>query len=112
MMEGDVVLTVIVQADGGTKNRPAVVLCEMPRFRDASVCGISAQLHHQVEGFDETISLTDEGFASSGLVAPSLIRLGFLAVLARKKLVGSIRYIGAKRHQRLLTNLSDYLLAR
>jgi mRNA interferase MazF len=46
MKEGDVVLKPIPQADGGIKNRPAIVLREMPVYRDMLVCGVSTQLHH------------------------------------------------------------------
>jgi mRNA interferase MazF len=40
MKEGDVVLTPLVQANGAIKNRPAVVLREMPPFSDLLVCGV------------------------------------------------------------------------
>ena len=45
MQEGDVVLTPVPQADGTVKNRPAIVLREMPVYRDVLVCGVSTQLH-------------------------------------------------------------------
>ena len=110
MQEGDVVLTPIPQADGRTKNRPALILREMPPHGDLLVCGISTQLHHSVTGFDEIISPTDADFASSGLVSASLIRLSFLAVLARKNIVGVIGSIAPERHRRLLEALSSHLV--
>jgi mRNA interferase MazF len=110
MKEGDVVLTPIPQADGTIKNRPAIVLREMPRYRDLLVCGISTQLHQRVDGFDEVISPSDSDFATSGLLSESLIRLGFLAVLARKNIAGTIGAISSERHKRLLKELSDYLV--
>jgi mRNA interferase MazF len=110
MKEGDVVLTPIPQADGTIKNRPAIVLREMPRYRDLLVCGISTQLHQRVDGFDEVISPSDSDFATSGLLSESLIRLGFLAVLARKNIAGTIEAISSERHKRLLKELSDYLV--
>ena len=48
MNEGDVILTPIPQADGNVKNRPAVLLREMPLYADMLVCGVSTQLHHYV----------------------------------------------------------------
>lgn len=75
MKEGDVILAPIPQADGSVKNRPAVVLREMPRYRDLLVCGVSTQLHQRVAGFDEIISPGAADFAASGLLAESLIRL-------------------------------------
>jgi|ERR1051325_11921523 len=110
MKEGDVILAPIPQADGTIKNRPAIVLREMPRYHDLLVCGISTQLHQRAAGFDELLSPGDTDFATSGLLAESLIRLSFLAVLPRKNIAGSIGAISSKRHKRLLNTLSDYLI--
>ena len=104
------VLTPIPQADGTVKNRPVIILREMPPFRDMLVCGVSTQLHQQVSGFDEIISPADIDFVPSGLIAESLIRLGFLALLPRSKIAGSIGAISTARHKRLLKTLSDYLV--
>lgn len=109
MKEGDVVLTPVPQADGGVKNRPALVLREMPLYRDVLVCGVSTQLHHYVPNFDELISPDDADFVPSGLVAASLIRLGFLAVLPPTRIAGAIGSVAPERHQRLLGVLSNYL---
>ena len=112
MKEGDVVLTPIPQADGRVKNRPAIILREMPPYRDWLVCGVSTQLHHYVEDFDEIISPADADLGASSLLSESLIRLGFLAVLPRNKIVGSIGAISPERHRRLLKTLSDYLTGK
>ncbi|OLE53901.1 MAG: transcriptional regulator [Acidobacteria bacterium 13_1_20CM_3_53_8] len=111
MKEGDVILTPIPQANGAIKNRPAVVLREMPPYSDLLVCGISTRLHQQVKNFDEIISPADADFASSGLVSESLIRLGFLALVPKKYVIGSIGTISRRRHNRLLNTLSSYLIA-
>jgi mRNA interferase MazF len=95
---------------GGSKPRPAIVLREMPPFRDLLVCGVSTQLHQAVHGFDEVIAATHGDFASSGLHATSLIRLGFLQVTARRDIAGTIESISSARHRRLLQTLSDYLV--
>ena len=110
MKEGDVVLTPVPQADGAIKNRPAICLREMPPYKDFLVCGVSTQLDQQVKDFDEIISPSDADFSSSGLKSESLIRLGFLAVLPRNRIAGSIGSISPVRHQRLLKTLSDYLV--
>jgi len=110
MKEGDVVLTPIPQADSRVKNRPAIILREMPSYGDLLVCGVSTQLHHYLQGFDEIISPTDADFASSGLVAALLIRLSFLAILPRKNIAGVIGSIAPERHRRLLEALSNYLI--
>ncbi len=110
MQEGDVVLTPVPQADGTVKDRPAIVLREMPMYRDLLVCGVSRQLHQYIQEFDEIISPTDPDFVASGLVSASLIRLSFLAVLPRRQILGTIGAIAPERHQRLLQALSRYLL--
>lgn len=110
MKEADIILTPMLQADGQTKNRPALILREMPRFNDFLVCGVSSQLHQEIEDFDEIISAEDADFANSGLITDSLVRLAFLAVLPNAKIIGSIGSISTKRHRKLLKNLSDYLI--
>ncbi len=109
MQEGDVVLTPLPQADGQVKNRPAIVLRTMPPHGDLLICGVSAQLRHEVAGFDEIIKPGDSDFASSGLKVPSLIRLGFLVVLPVASFLGSIGSFASQRHRRLLQRLSDHL---
>jgi mRNA interferase MazF len=110
MNQGDVVLTSVPQADGVIKNRPAIVLREMPLYGDVLVCGVSTQLHQQVKGFDEIIQWSDSDFAGTGLKAASLIRLGFLAVLPRNAVIRPIGRISSERHKRLLNRLSAYLI--
>jgi len=110
MIEGDVLLTPVPQADGTIKNRPAIFLREMPPFKDLLVCGISTQLRQEVKDFDELISPNALDFAASGLVRESLVRLGFLAVLPRTQIVGVIGSISATRHKSLLKKLSKYLV--
>lgn len=110
MQEGDVVIVAMPQANGVIKDRPAVILREMPPFRDMLVCGVSTQLRHALKDFDEVISPADSDFVGSGLRAESLIRLGFLIVIPRREIVGSIGSISSERHNRLLQRLSDYLI--
>jgi mRNA interferase MazF len=109
MKESEIVTAVFPQSDGTLKRRPALILREMPPFRDFLICGISTQLRQEVKGFDEIILQTDKDFADSGLDSDSLIRLGFLLVLPRQQIIGSIGEISTERHQRLLKNLSEYL---
>jgi len=109
MKETDVILALLPQADGTMKRRPAIVLREMPPFKDFLVCGVSTQLHQMVENFDELIAPSNADFVSSGLKTESLIRLGFLTVLSRKDIIGSIGSVSAERHRRLLGKLSAYL---
>ena len=98
------------QADGRVKNRPALILREMPSHRDLLVCGISTQLHQCIRGFDEIVAASDADFVSSGLIAASVIRLSFLAILHRKEVIGRIGCVSPERHTRLLQALSNYLV--
>jgi mRNA interferase MazF len=110
MKEGDVILASLPQANGQVKNRPAVALRELPPYGDMLVCGVSTQVRQLVYGFDEEINSSDADLASSGLLTDSIIRLGFLAVLPRQSIVGSIGAISPERHRRLLHRLSAYLV--
>jgi len=111
MKEGDIILTPLPQADGKVKPRPAVALREMPPYGDFLVCGVSTQVQILVANFDELIGTKDDDFSISGLLADSVIRLGFLAVLPTKNILGSIGTISKNRHHRLLHRLSNYLKA-
>ncbi|MBA3786642.1 MAG: transcriptional regulator [Acidobacteria bacterium] len=109
MKEVDVILALLPQANGTMKRRPAIVLREMPPFKDFLICGVISQLYHEVENFDELITPSNADFVSSGLKTESLIRLGFLTVLSRQDIIGSIGSVSAERHRRLLEKLSRYL---
>src|ERR1041385_9061295 len=109
MKEGHTVLASFPQADGRMKDRPALVLRVVPPFYDLLVCGISTQLQHCVEGFDDIISAGDPDFRTSGLVRSSLIRLGYLLTQPRKEFVGSIGHVSSERHRRLLARLGEFL---
>jgi mRNA interferase MazF len=111
MKPSDVILARLWQADGRSKTRPAVILCEMPPFKDVLVCGVSTQVHLLVPGFDELISSSDHDFRQSGLLSTSLIRLGYLAILTRQDIIGGIGSISPQRHRRLLQTLADFLVS-
>jgi mRNA interferase MazF len=51
MKECNIVLTPVPQANGGIKNRPALILKEMPKYQDFLVCGISTQLKQYIANF-------------------------------------------------------------
>lgn len=100
MKEIDVVLTPVPQADGSIKNRPAILLREIPPYKDFLACGVSSQFHQQVKGFDEIILPSETDFSSSGLKTESLTRLGFLAVIPRSGVIGSIGSISSEAAQK------------
>ncbi len=110
MKEGNVIIVAMRQANDSVKNRPTIILREIPPLQHMLVCGVSTQLHQEVKDFDETIAPTDKDFADSRLVGKSLIRLGFLTVVPQSQIVGVIGKISPERHRRLLKKLSDYLI--
>lgn len=103
------VLAALPQAEGRLKNRPAVALRRLPGFGDWLLCGVSTQLRQEIAGFDDPIRPGHVDFGASGLKAPSLIRLGFLAVAPEATLLGSIGTLDPERHRRLLHPLCSYL---
>jgi len=103
------VLARLWQTEAGEKLRPAVLLCQLPPFGDWLACGISTQLHQRVAGFDEMVGAKDADYTRSGLLAPSIIRLGYLAVLPASRLLGSIGSIAPARYLKLRQRLSDHL---
>jgi mRNA interferase MazF len=111
MREGDVVVAEVPQADDQRKRRPALILREMPLHHDLLICGISTRLHLRVPDFDELILPAHPDFSSSGLLAASVVRAGFLMVLPRRSVVGSIGSVAPERHRRLLRALSNHLVA-
>jgi mRNA interferase MazF len=109
MSPGDIALSAVPQADGTAKQRPVLLLTQLPGFGDWLVCGVSTQLRQEVVGFDEPMLASDDDFAASGLKAPSLIRLGFLAVIPVQRIAAPIGAIDRSRLERLLRRLSDLL---
>ena len=79
--EGDIVLLSLPQADGARKNRPVLLLRKFSPFNDFLVCGISSQIKQEVKDFDYVIGSDNRWFSETGLLQPSLIRLGFLAMV-------------------------------
>lgn len=109
MKAGEIVLAPLLQADGKTKNRPALVLATVRPFGDVLLCGLSTQLQQEVLGFDELISPSDSDFPETGLIAPSLIRIGFVSTLPATAIKGRIGHLSSARHQSLIRRLCTHL---
>lgn len=109
MKPGDVLLTVMPQADGTQKARPVLFLCRVPPFEDFLVCGITTQVANAIPHLDEIVSPSDEDFQSSGLKASSLIRTAYLALLPAPRFKGRIGPVAVSRHKRLLSALAAFL---
>jgi len=80
------------------KYRPVLLISKIPgAFDDLLICAITSQLRHEVKGWDERIDISDDDFISSGLKAPSIIRIGKLATVEESVLEGVIGEISSER---------------
>ncbi|MCB0585406.1 MAG: type II toxin-antitoxin system PemK/MazF family toxin [Phaeodactylibacter sp.] len=109
MHSGEIVLVDLVQSDGKTKRRPALLLRQMPPFNDWLLCGVSTQLHQEVAGFDIPLSSGQAYFKETGLLKDSIIRLGFLAVLPSRQIIGKIGTVPSEVISLALERLSLHL---
>jgi mRNA interferase MazF len=62
-----------------------------------------------IANFDELIDETSDSFIQTGLRQSSIIRLGFLAVIPKNNIPGSIGRIDKTVHESLLKRLAEYL---
>jgi mRNA interferase MazF len=104
-------LAALPQADGQKKLCPVLLLRQMPQYGNFLVCGISTQIRQYVPNFDELIQANDPDFGASGLIKPSVVRLNFLAIVCPAEIIGQMGRLSSDRHQRLLSNLANYLKA-
>jgi mRNA interferase MazF len=111
MKGGDIVLTVVPQ-DAQQKIRPVLILKILPKYNDLLVCAVSSQLHQQVPGFDLLLQETHGAFAESGLRTSSLFRLGGIAVVPPADIIGGVGFLRKDLYDRLLQNLSNFLLKK
>ncbi len=108
---GQLVLTPFPYTDlSGAKLRPVLMLRQSPRFDDWLVCMVSSRIEQAEAGFDEVLQPHDPDFATSGLKAPSVLRLSRLAVLDGSLLVGSIGAIADERLARVRQRLAQWII--
>jgi mRNA interferase MazF len=107
---GDIVLAVLTQRDGILKPRPTLLLRSMPPFGDFLACGLSSRLYQEARGFDEILEAGDGDFKASGLLRPSLIRLGWLSTIPLSQMKGGVGSITPQRLERLLRRLANYVI--
>ncbi len=111
MQPGDIALIEMLQTDGHYKLRPALILKQLPKYKDFLVCGISTQTHQYIKDFDEILDETDFHFIETGLHKTSLIRLSFVAVVPSANISGSIGKIQSALHKELLQRLAQFLIS-
>ena len=92
------------------KLRPCLLLGELPGpYKDWLTCMLSTQPRHYIAEFDEIIQVGDSDFGISGLKSASLIRVGRLAVVEERMLLGATGEIGSERLRRIRLRLVDWL---
>ena len=92
------------------KLRPALLLGELPGdYDDWLMCMISSQIRHYIPHFDEIIQEHDSDFAQSGLKVVSVIRVGRLAVVEGRVLLGATGQISPERLQRIKNHLVEWI---
>lgn len=108
---GQIALLRFPQADlSPGKLRPVMLVRRVPGpFDDWLVCMVSSQLRQEVGGFDVVVQSSDSDFARSGLKAPSVVRVGRLAVVEGAVLVGSVGEVGPERLLRIQARLAEWI---
>lgn len=92
------------------KSRPALLIGKLPgQYDDWLICMLSTQLRQYIRGFDEIIQTGDSDFSNSGLKEPSIIRVGRLAVVDGRILLGAIGEIDLERLNRVKTHLAEWI---
>lgn len=92
------------------KLRPALLLGKLPGdYDDWLICMISSQTRHYVPRFDEIVQEDADDFAQSGLKLASVIRVGRLAVVDGRSLLGAIGQISPERFKRIKNRLATWL---
>ena len=110
MKPGDLVRWAFPQADGVTKQRPAILLVRLSPFGDWLICAVSTSLGQYVETMDLMVDEGHPDFVTMRLPKPSLIRTGMLDTIPTKSIKDVIGRVGATTVRTLRTNLAQKLL--
>ena len=95
------------------KLRPALILGKIPgQFDDWLICMISSQMEQYNSELDEILQTSDSDFIKSGLKSKSLIRVGRLAVVDGKILLGAVGEINTDRLYRIKKRIAEWLLKK
>ena len=108
--EGDVVVAALPQASGAPKLRPALLLKKMPGYGDYLACGISSQIHQTIPNFDLVLTKEHPDFAASGLIVPSVVRLGFLGILVPAQMKRKLGRLSPGTMNAIRKNLAEFLM--
>jgi len=108
---GQIALLRFPQADlAQGKLRPELLLARLPGdYDDWLICMVSSQLRHCTPHFDEIVQESDADFTTSGLRVASLIRVGRLAAVEGKLLLGTTGAIAEERLRRIQGHLAAWI---
>jgi len=88
----------------------ALLLGQLPGdYDDWLICMISSQTHHYIPQFDEILQEQDSNFRQSSLKSASVIRVGRLAVVEGRVLLGAIGQISPERLQRIKSHMATWI---
>lgn len=111
MKPGDIVLIRFPQTDlQAGKLRPALIVAIAPgKHADLLLALISSQIHQAVADFDEIINISDSDYATTGLKAPSVVRLARLVSVEPSTINARLGHISPKRLRQIRDRLMMWL---
>ena len=110
MKAGDICKVGIVQPDGSVKDRPVVLIKEVPPFNDWIVAVITSKLRNMDPSIDYLLEDSASGFSNTGLRKTSLIRMGLINTVNTRVIKGVIGELPYGVLNTLKTNLSQFIM--
>ena len=112
MEEGSIVRIALPQSNGNLRSRPALILKKVKPYDDYLLCSISSKIHNEIKDLDIVIGIEHPDFVSSRLKYPGLIRTANLFTIPASLIEGKIGFISEQTHDKILQNLSKFILNR
>ena len=89
--QGDIVLVPFPFTDlSGDKVRPALIISNIEKGDDVTVCFISSIIPNKILGHEILIKKEGEGFKSTNLKVSSIIKVTKIATLEKKVVLGKL----------------------
>jgi mRNA interferase MazF len=109
MKAGDICKVALIQPDGSIKDRPVLLIKEVPPLGDWIVATITSQQRNRVEGLDVLIKDSHPGFRTTGLTKSSLLKLGMLNTMNKGMIKGKIGELPIGMIDEVLRNIISFL---
>lgn len=110
MKDGDICKVGLPQPDGSVKDRPVILIKEVPPFNDWMVAAVTSRLRNMNPSLDYLIEDTSPGFKNTGLKKTSLIRLGLINTINFRLIKGVIGELPYGVLTKLKSNLSQFIM--